>query len=217
LELGPDAFLSKPIDEAELVAQINAMLRIKRAENLLRRERDLLEDVVQERTKALRKSEEKYRSMMEAMNDGVYICSSDFRITYMNPSMIKRIGHDAVGELCHEAINGFGEKCAWCVQEGIEKGAHAEMEVVSPDDGRSYHVSQSPIINADGSISKMTICRDITEHKRAQEALSWEASVNAAIAALSKALISPRSDPLRIFPLWCWRRQSVSQTARSDL
>ncbi len=53
LESGADAFLSKPIEEAELVAQINAMLRIKRAEDELRREKDVLEELVQERTKVL--------------------------------------------------------------------------------------------------------------------------------------------------------------------
>ncbi|NVL93637.1 MAG: PAS domain-containing sensor histidine kinase, partial [Desulfobacterales bacterium] len=34
---------------------------------------------------ALRESEEKYRSMMEGMKDPVYICSPDYRVTYMNP------------------------------------------------------------------------------------------------------------------------------------
>jgi len=39
---------------------------------------------------AQRESEEKYRSMMEAMAEPSYICTSDFRISYMNPAMIKR-------------------------------------------------------------------------------------------------------------------------------
>ncbi len=38
---------------------------------------------------ALRESEEKYRSMMESMKDPVYICSPDFRVKYMNPTMIR--------------------------------------------------------------------------------------------------------------------------------
>ena len=44
---------------------------------------------------ALRESEEKFRSMMESMQDGAYICSPDFHIKYMNPAMIGRIGRDA--------------------------------------------------------------------------------------------------------------------------
>ncbi len=42
LELGADAFLAKPIDETELAAQVKAMLRIKKAEDALRMERDEL-------------------------------------------------------------------------------------------------------------------------------------------------------------------------------
>jgi two-component sensor histidine kinase/AmiR/NasT family two-component response regulator len=53
LNKGADAFLTKPIDETELVAQINAMLRVKRAEDKLRLEKQDLEQLVQERTKAL--------------------------------------------------------------------------------------------------------------------------------------------------------------------
>ncbi|GFO64253.1 response regulator [Geomonas paludis] len=53
LECGADAFLSKPFDEAELVAQIRAMVRIKRSEDALRRERDSLEALVQRRTAQL--------------------------------------------------------------------------------------------------------------------------------------------------------------------
>ncbi|ACH39502.1 response receiver sensor histidine kinase response regulator, PAS domain-containing [Citrifermentans bemidjiense Bem] len=53
LECGADAFLSKPIDEAELVAQIRAMVRIKRSEDALRQERDSLEALVQKRTSEL--------------------------------------------------------------------------------------------------------------------------------------------------------------------
>ena len=42
LEIGADAFLAKPIDEIELVAQVKVMLRIKKTEDILRDEKDLL-------------------------------------------------------------------------------------------------------------------------------------------------------------------------------
>ncbi|MBW2173979.1 MAG: PAS domain S-box protein, partial [Deltaproteobacteria bacterium] len=120
---------------------------------------------------ALQESEEKYRSMMEAMTDPVYICSPDFRVEYMNTSMIRRTGRDATGGLCYEAINDLKEKCSWCVHEKIQKGEHAETEVVSPKDGHTYNVSHSPIFHVDGSVSKMTIYRDVTKHHRTEESL----------------------------------------------
>jgi response regulator RpfG family c-di-GMP phosphodiesterase len=54
LECGAIAFLSKPIDEYELVSQIKVALRIKKAEDALREERNSIETTLQERTASLR-------------------------------------------------------------------------------------------------------------------------------------------------------------------
>ena len=122
---------------------------------------------------ALRESEEKYRSMMEAMKDPTYICSPDFRVEYMNPAMVKRTGRDAIGEPCYKVINELDEKCPWCVHNKVQQGESLKTEIASPKDSRSYNISNSPIFHQDGSISKMTIYRDITEHKQAEEALRY--------------------------------------------
>lgn len=53
LECGADAFLTKPIDESELTAQIRAMLRLKDAENDKQNENLRLEELVKQRTEAL--------------------------------------------------------------------------------------------------------------------------------------------------------------------
>ena len=146
----------------------------------LKEERSLLKAIVERlgrlteqmrAEEALRESEEKYRSMMEAMHDPVYICSPDFRVEYMNPAMVQRTGREATGEPCYKAINDLDEKCPWCVHEKIQQGEYAETEIVSPRDGLSYQISHSPIFHVDGSISKMTIFTDITQHKRAEDAL----------------------------------------------
>jgi len=61
LDAGAEDFLSKPIDRVELVAKVRVMLRIKAAEDELRRVNAHLEDVVTQRTKALRESEQRMR------------------------------------------------------------------------------------------------------------------------------------------------------------
>ncbi len=53
LNMGADAFLTKPIRGAELVSQLKVMLRIKHSEDLLREEKGALEAAVQERTRDL--------------------------------------------------------------------------------------------------------------------------------------------------------------------
>jgi PAS domain S-box-containing protein len=120
---------------------------------------------------ALRESEKKYRSMMEAMLDAAYICSPEFRIEYMNPRMISRIGYDAVGESCHKAIYNNDEKCSWCVFDQIWQGEHVEYELADPKDNHYYSVTNSPILHSGGVISKLTIFRDITENKAIESQL----------------------------------------------
>lgn len=108
-------------------------------------------------------SEEKYRSMLAAMDDMIYICTSDYRVKYMNSTMIRRTGYDATGEFCYKALHDRSEICPWCVNEIIQQGKSCKMEVLSPKDGRTLHFSNVPIRHADGSISKMAVVRDISE------------------------------------------------------
>jgi len=61
LDAGAEDFLSKPIDRVELVAKVRVMLRIKAAEDELRRINAHLEDVVTQRTQALGESEQQMR------------------------------------------------------------------------------------------------------------------------------------------------------------
>jgi PAS domain S-box-containing protein len=138
-------------------------------------------DITELKTKELEllESEGKYRSMMETMEDATYICSSDYRIEYINPAMIKWIGNDATGELCHKAIHGLDEKCPWCIYEKIKDTESINYEISSPKNKKVYHISNSAIFHMDGSYSKLSIFRDITELKemeaRMQQSQKMEA------------------------------------------
>jgi len=120
---------------------------------------------------ALRESEERYRSIMESMDDAVYICSPDLRIEFCNPAMVRLIGRDATGEHCYKAIRGLSEKCPECMHDQILGGKSVSSEVTFQDKDRIYHVSNSPIFHTDGSISKLTIFRDVTEIKKIENRL----------------------------------------------
>jgi|GEM_PF-1262199 len=58
LEVGADAFISKPIDEIELVAQIRAMAKIKKAATDRKNENERLQQLVDEKTKELQQQNE---------------------------------------------------------------------------------------------------------------------------------------------------------------
>ena len=69
LDAGADAFLCKPVEEQELVAQLRAMLRIKKAEDsLLREKEDLVKDV--------QASEANYREIFDATSDTIFVCNA---------------------------------------------------------------------------------------------------------------------------------------------
>ena len=120
---------------------------------------------------ALMASEEKYRSMMEAMKNAAYISSPDLIIEYMNPRMISRVGQDVTGELCHKAIYGYEKQCPWCLLDNVLQGEQVDYELANPVDNRYYSVTNSPLYHSNGQISKLTIFHDITENKTVEAQL----------------------------------------------
>lgn len=65
LEMGADAFISKPIDAPELVAQLKVMLRIRKTEEKLKEEKASIEQVVEIRTAQIRKTNERLKKEIE--------------------------------------------------------------------------------------------------------------------------------------------------------
>jgi len=91
LESGADSFMTKPIDETELVAQVKVALRIKKAEDLLRKEKELLEYLVEERSKELSESEKRLRAIVENSLSGISIIQ-DNQVVYQNPEQERLFG-----------------------------------------------------------------------------------------------------------------------------
>ena len=84
LEAGADDFISKPVDNAELGARIKVMLRIKKAEDLLRRERDRLEETIRAKTKELRESQGRYQTLAEMSPVGIFRTDPQGNCVYVN-------------------------------------------------------------------------------------------------------------------------------------
>jgi PAS domain S-box-containing protein len=114
---------------------------------------------------------ERLRAMIEAFDGYIYICSSDFVIEFMNEKLVERTGYDGKGKKCYEVLHDLEDKCEWCVNDRIQAGESVRWEVLSPKDNRWYSVSNTPIFNPDGTISKQAMIHDITDAKLAEFAL----------------------------------------------
>ncbi len=73
MEVGADGYLCKPFENEELVAQVEVLLRIKRAEDELRSHESHLQTELASRTDALSKSESRFRALFEYSPDAVFV------------------------------------------------------------------------------------------------------------------------------------------------
>lgn len=173
LECGAISFLTKPIDEVELVAQINVALRIKKAEDQLRQEKATLEDTVQERTLALRDSRELLKRFMDSATDGLVVMDSQLNILEVNNAALKIFEIDkneALGKPVTEispTVKSSGRYETYL--DVIKSGKPAFLDISLPHStvGKMY-VSVKAFKVGEGL---GVIYTDITARKKAEEAL----------------------------------------------
>ena len=63
--------------------------------------------------------------------------------------------------------------CPWCKNYEVFQGKTVRWEWSLSKNGKTYDLVDTPFYNADKSISKLEIIRDITERKQAEEELKW--------------------------------------------
>lgn len=123
----------------------------------------------------MKKDTHNLTSILEAMEDGIYIITQDYTIDFMNKAMIKVFG-DGIGKKCYQVINRSDKKCPWCrAAQVFEEGETLRWELYTPSIDKTYDLTELPLRNADGTISKLTIYRDITKRKVREEKIrAWE-------------------------------------------
>lgn len=176
LEVGGEGFLAKPLETAELTAQIKAMAKIKAANRSRRTEKEHLEALVEERTREMRESESRYRAMFANMasancvDEIVYEHGRavDYRILDVNPAYERITGmrrQDAIGALA-SALYGLGQAPFLDVCARVaETGEPAEFETWFEPLQKYLHITVG--CPKPGFFS--TVFTDITERKRAEE------------------------------------------------
>lgn len=155
----------------EELAQANAELQ---SENAVRMQTE----------QAVQRERNKLKSILDTIEDGVYIVSRRYTTEYANPTLEREFG-PINGRTCYEHMYGRTEPCPWCPNEQVWQGVSVRREETRKN-GTIYEVYDTPLQNADGSVSKLAIFHDVTAHKRAQEEILQR---NHELAILSRQLV----------------------------
>ncbi|HUN54765.1 MAG TPA: PAS domain S-box protein [Smithella sp.] len=153
----------------------------------------------------LRKSEDKYRTLIETTDTGFVIIDRDGIVQDANREYVRLSGHhdlhEIVGRSIIEWTPGYEkEKNAASVKACFEKGYIRNLEIDHIDaKGNVIPVEiNATCLEIEGKTLSITICRDITERKRAEEALKSKTKdleeANIALKVLLAQLEKGRND-----------------------
>lgn len=157
-------------NNGEIIGGIESFNNISRQHELedsLRQHTKELESRVKERTTELEKSELRFRSVLDNMDDMAYIASEDLTLTFMNRAMQELFG-DRIGEACHDVLHNTKTPCSWCPMSKVFKNRTVRDERQLGNVGRTYEIVHSPLPSEDGVKQKLAVCRDITLRKKAE-------------------------------------------------
>jgi signal transduction histidine kinase len=112
----------------------------------------------------LQTERDRLRTILDSVEDGIYIVGRDYRIQFMNLALRSRMGNGE-GELCHEFFGHAPSQCGHCQHEIGSFGPGHQRECTLGASARIYEMAVSPIHGPDGTISRLHILRDITERK----------------------------------------------------
>jgi PAS domain S-box-containing protein len=170
LELGGDAFLAKPVDPAELVAQVRAMLRLKKGEDALRRERSRLRNQVAERTEERNDLERRYEALFNSVGDAIFISDREGRLLDCNQAAEALLGlgaEEIVGKNAWELEEGLSAEQWRRRRREVESQGAAVFETVlaGPDGGKVEAEVNCRTTRLGERQACLSVVRDVTERK----------------------------------------------------
>ncbi len=175
LEAGANDFISRPLDNIELVARIKTQLRLKQAEDQLRQANVQAEARLAEQANSLGL----YRMALESKVDPMAAFNRDFEYILVNDAYLKYYGFRRQEILGKHAIDVIGaEAFSEKFKPRMERCFQGELiefeaEKTFPEAGRrELYVRYTPLKGMRGRIEGgLAILRDITKRKQAERKL----------------------------------------------
>jgi PAS domain S-box-containing protein len=158
LEGGADGYLTQPVDPKELTATINALLRLKKAEE------------------AAERQARQWQATFDAANDAIWVLDGEQRILQSNRTaelLFGRSCQEMIGRRCWEIVHGTTEPIPECpFLRGKQSFDRESMELPLGD--RWFEVTVDPILDGEGSYAgAVHIVSDITARRRAEEQIRF--------------------------------------------
>ncbi len=125
---------------------------------------------------ALRQAKEDWERTFDGVPDLIAIIDSEHRIVRANRAMARQLGltpEECVGRLCYDSVHGDSGVPDFCPHaRSMSDGREHAVEVHEERLGGDFLVSCTPLFDdRGGRIGSVHVARDITENKRAAEAL----------------------------------------------
>ena len=120
---------------------------------------------------AIARQRDQIANILNSMVDGVYISDQQYNIEFVNRALETQFGA-VEGRKCYRYLNDREEVCPWCKNKAVfSEGKIVSWEWHSEKTGRTYDLMDVPLKNADGSVSKLEVFRDITNRKQVEKQL----------------------------------------------
>jgi PAS domain S-box-containing protein len=155
---------------------------------------------IQERDQKIRDSEKRYRTLIDSQREGVAVFDADGKFVFTNPAVHDIFGVEQ-GTLLGRNLRAFSGEERESPNDGPKDFATLpelkgpEIRIVRPDgEQRILSVTAKPDFPSIGSTKGVFgVFTDITERKRAEEALHYRVELERMITAISTDFISRES------------------------
>ncbi len=153
---------------------------------------------LEDRTRALQDSEQRFKQLVDAAQEGIWVADDRGIITYVNQRMVELLGYQN-GTMLGRPVFDFLDPTS---RDPGHQALRGEATVEGSDlcfrhrDGREVWglVSGSPILSRDGTvIGAVGMVTDITERKRAEDRLRRSAERLGVLHDLDQAILAARS------------------------